>query len=171
MASKIKVDQIEGSTGSSITIPSGQTLTSTWTGGCCQQARYCSGPWQSFCHNYCVRNLSLGNCRETTGSLTPALVQGGNGGAGRGFNNFSGSLIGSGGASGICPSCADSSFTLLAGTGTCSGDGGTGGTGGDWGQNGSNTAASGSGGLSGNAIAGTGFTVVGNNTNTVKGAI
>ena len=27
MASKIKVDQIEGSTGSSITIPSGQTLT------------------------------------------------------------------------------------------------------------------------------------------------
>ena len=29
MASKIKVDQIEGSTGSSITIPSGQTLTIT----------------------------------------------------------------------------------------------------------------------------------------------
>ena len=80
-------------------------------------------------------------------------------------------MIGSSGVSGICPSCADSSFTLLAGTGTCSGDGGTGGTGGDWGQNGSNTGASGSGGLSGNAIAGTGFTVVGNNTNTVKGAI
>ena len=35
----------------------------------------------------------------------------------------------------------------------------------------SNTGASGSGGLSGNAIAGSGFTVVGNNTNTVKGAI
>jgi uncharacterized protein YodC (DUF2158 family) len=29
MASKIKVDQIEGSAGSSITIPSGQTLTVT----------------------------------------------------------------------------------------------------------------------------------------------
>ena len=29
MASKIKVDQIEGSAGSSITIPSGQTLTIT----------------------------------------------------------------------------------------------------------------------------------------------
>ena len=31
--------------------------------------------------------------------------------------------------------------------------------------------AAGSGGLGGNAISGTGFTVVGNNTNTVKGAI
>ena len=80
-------------------------------------------------------------------------------------------MIGSNGASGICPSCADSSFTLLAGTGTCSGDGGTGGTGGEWGQNGSNTAAAGSGGLGGNAISGTGFTVIGNNINTVKGAI
>ena len=157
--------------GGSLNCPSGQTLTNTWTGGCCQTARYCAGPWQSFCHNYCVRNLSLGNCRETTGSLTPASAQGGNGGAGRGFNNFSGSLIGSNGASGICPSCADSSFTLLAGTGTCSGDGGTGGTGGEWGQNGSNTAAAGSGGLGGNAISGTGFTVIGNNINTVKGAI
>ena len=80
-------------------------------------------------------------------------------------------MIGSSGASGICPSCADSSFTLLAGTGTCSGDGGIGGTGGDWGQNGSNTGASGTGGNGGAAISGSGFTVVGNNSNTVKGAI
>ena len=64
-----------------------------------------------------------------------------------------------------------SSFTLQTGTGSCGGQGGTGGTGGEWGQNGSNTAAAGSGGLGGNAISGTGFTVVGNNTNTVKGAI
>ena len=40
-----------------------------------------------------------------------------------------------------------------------------------WGQNGSNTAAAGSGGNGGNAISGSGFTVIGNNTNTVKGAI
>ena len=46
MASKIKVDQIEGSTGSSITIPSGQTLTiadglasSTITSGTLADAR------------------------------------------------------------------------------------------------------------------------------------
>jgi len=157
--------------GGTLSCPPGQTLTNTWTGGCCQLARYCSGPWQSFCHNYCVRNLSLGNCRETTPSLTPATVIGGNGGAGRGFNNFSGSLLGSVGVQGICPSCADSSFTLLAGTGTCSGQGGTGGTGGDWGQNGSNTGASGAGGNGGAAITGSGFTVLGNNSNTVKGAI
>ena len=89
---------------------------------------------------------------------------GGNGGLGRGFNNFSGSLLGSAGPQGNCPQCADSSFTLQTGTGSCGGQGGTGGTGGEWGQNGSNTAAAGSGGLGGNAISGTGFTVVGNNT-------
>ena len=60
---------------------------------------------------------------------------------------------------------------MIAGTGTCSGNGETGGSGGDWGQNGGNTGASGNGGQGGAAISGTGFTVVGNNFNTVKGAI
>ena len=113
----------------------------------------------------------VGTCRQTVPSLTPTVVIGGNGGLGRGFNNFSGSLLGSPGPQGNCPQCADSSFSLQTGTGSCGGQGGTGGTGGEWGQNGSNTAAAGSGGLGGNAISGTGFTVVGNNTNTVKGAI
>ena len=112
----------------------------------------------------------VGTCRETTSSNIPASVIGGNGGLGRGFNNFSGSLTGSGGASPNCPQCA-SGFTLQSGTGSCGSQGGTGGSGGDWGQNGSNTAAAGSGGNGGNAISGSGFTVIGNNTNTVKGAI
>ena len=150
--------------------PSGTVLVSQSQGGCCQQEQFCWGPWESFCGNSCVGYTQIGTCRETTSSNTPAAVIGGNGGAGRGFNNFSGSLSGSGGASPNCPQCA-SGFTLQTGTGSCGSQGGTGGSGGDWGQNGGNTAASGSGGLAGNAISGSGYSVVGNNTNTVKGAI
>jgi len=150
--------------------PPGQTLISQSQGGCCALERFCWGPWQSFCGNNCVGYTQVGVCRETTASTTPAAVIGGNGGAGRGFNNFSGSLLGSVGASPNCPTCA-SGFTLQGGTGSCGSQGGTGGTGGDWGQNGGSTAAAGSGGLGGAAITGSGFTVVGNNSNTVKGAI
>ena len=150
--------------------PPGQTLVSQSQGGCCQQEQFCWGPWESFCGNNCVGYTQVGTCRETVASSTPASVIGGNGGAGRGFNNFSGSLTGSGGASPNCPQCA-SGFTLQSGTGSCGSQGGTGATGGEWGQNGGNTAAAGSGGNGGNAISGSGFTVIGNNTNTVKGAI
>ena len=150
--------------------PSGTVLVSQSQGGCCQQEQFCWGPWESFCGNSCVGYTQIGVCRETVASSTPAPVIGGNGGLGRGFNNFSGSLTGSGGASPNCPQCA-SGFTLQTGTGSCGSQGGTGGTGGDWGQNGSNTGASGSGGNGGNAISGSGYSVVGNNTNTVKGAI
>ena len=150
--------------------PSGTVLVSQSQGGCCQQEQFCWGPWESFCGNNCVGYTQVGTCRETTASSTPAPVIGGNGGLGRGFNNFSGSLTGSGGASPNCPQCA-SGFTLQSGTGSCGSQGGTGATGGEWGQNGGNTGASGSGGQGGSAISGSGFTVVGNNTNTVKGAI
>ena len=150
--------------------PPGQTLVSQSQGGCCAFEQFCWGPWESFCGNNCVGYTQVGTCRETTSSNIPASVIGGNGGAGRGFNNFSGSLTGSGGASPNCPQCA-SGFTLQSGTGSCGSQGGTGATGGEWGQNGGNTAAAGSGGNGGNAISGSGFTVVGNNTNTVKGAI
>ena len=150
--------------------PPGQTLVSQSQGSCCQQEQFCWGPWESFCGNNCVGYTQVGTCRETTASSTPAPVIGGNGGLGRGFNNFSGSLTGSGGASPNCPQCA-SGFTLQSGTGSCGSQGGTGATGGEWGQNGGNTGASGSGGQGGSAISGSGFTVVGNNTNTVKGAI
>ena len=150
--------------------PPGQTLVSQSQGGCCAQEQFCWGPWESICGNSCVGYTQNGICRETTASNIPAPVIGGNGGLGRGFNNFSGSLSGSGGASPNCPQCA-SGFTLQSGTGSCGSQGGTGGSGGDWGQNGSNTAAAGSGGNGGNAISGSGFTVIGNNTNTVKGAI
>ena len=150
--------------------PPGQTLVSQSQGGCCAFEQFCWGPWESFCGNSCVGYTQVGTCRETTSSNIPASVIGGNGGAGRGFNNFSGSLIGSPGASPNCPQCA-SGFTLQSGTGSCGSQGGTGGSGGDWGQNGDDTAAAGSAGQGGNAISGTGFTVIGNNTNTVKGAI
>ena len=150
--------------------PSGTVLVSQSQGGCCQQEQFCWGPWESFCGNSCVGYTQIGVCRETVASSTPAPVIGGNGGAGRGFNNFSGSLSGSGGASPNCPTCA-SGFTLQTGTGSCGSQGGTGGSGGDWGQNGSNTGAAGNGGQGGNAISGSGYSVVGNNTNTVKGAI
>ena len=150
--------------------PPGQTLVSQSQGGCCAFEQFCWGPWESFCGNNCVGYTQVGTCRETTSSNIPASVIGGNGGAGRGFNNFSGSLTGSGGASPNCPQCA-SGFTLQSGTGSCGSQGGTGATGGEWGQNGGNTAAAGSGGNGGNAISGSGFTVIGNNTNTVKGAI
>ena len=150
--------------------PSGTVLVSQSQGGCCQQQQFCWGPWESFCGNNCVGYTQVGTCRETTSSNIPASVIGGNGGLGRGFNNFSGSLTGSGGASPNCPQCA-SGFTLQSGTGSCGSQGGTGATGGEWGQNGGNTAAAGSGGNGGNAISGSGYSVVGNNTNTVKGAI
>ena len=150
--------------------PSGTVLVSQSQGGCCQQQQFCWGPWESFCGNSCVGYTQVGTCRETTASSTPAPVIGGNGGLGRGFNNFSGSLTGSGGASPNCPQCT-SGFTLQSGTGSCGSQGGTGATGGEWGQNGGNTAAAGSGGNGGNAISGSGYSVVGNNTNTVKGAI
>ena len=154
--------------GGTLTCPTGFTQVATYGTGCCALERWCS--W-GFCHNTCVQNGSAATCRKDEASNTPPTQSGGNGGTGRGFNNFSGSLLGSAGGSGVCPSCIDTSFTLLSGTGTCSGDGETGGSGGDWGQNGGNTAASGNGGLAGNAISGTGFTVSGNNPNTVKGAI
>jgi len=156
--------------GNTPSCPSGTVLVSQSQGGCCQQEQFCWGPWESFCGNSCVAYTQIGVCRKTTSSNTPAPVIGGNGGLGRGFNNFSGSLSGSGGASPNCPTCP-SGFTLQTGTGSCGSQGGTGGSGGNWGQNGSNTGASGSGGQGGNAISGSGYSVVGNNTNTVKGAI
>ena len=167
-AGTCRKDQTVTTCGGTLTCPTGFTLIDTYGTGCCRLERWCS--W-GFCHNTCVQSGEAGTCRKEETSNTPPTQSGGNGGTGRGFNNFSGSLTGSFGGNGVCPSCIDTSFTLIAGTGTCSSDGGTGGSGGDWGQNGSSTAAPGSHGLGGNAISGSGYSVVGNNTNTVKGAI
>ena len=150
--------------------PSGQTLTSTWGGSCCNVIRYCGGPWNSFCWHECWGNWTMGNCRQEADSNLPATVQGGNGGAGRGWNNQSGSLNGSAGPGGNCPTCSGGWY-LASGTGSCSGQGGTGGSGGDWGTNGGNTGAAGSGGSAGDAIDGNGYTVTGNNSTTVRGSI
>ena len=151
--------------------PPGSDISCTISGWLLCIRKVLLGPWQSFCGNNCVGYTQVGTCRQTAPSLTPATVIGGNGGLGRGFNNFSGSLLGSAGPQGNCPQCADSSFTLQTGTGSCGGQGGTGGlveSGVKWFKH----SMAGSGGLGGNAISGTGFTVVGNlATNTVKGAI
>ena len=167
-AGTCRKDQTITTCGGTLTCPTGFTQVNTYGTGCCRLQRWCS--W-GFCHNTCVQSGEAATCRKEEPSNIPPTQIGGNGGAGRGFNNFSGSLLGSAGGSSVCPSCVDTSFTLIAGTGTCSGDGETGATGGDWGQSGGNTGASGSGGQGGSAISGSGFTVLGNNFNTVKGAI
>ena len=160
--------------GESLICPTGFTLISSYTSNdTCKQAQYCAGPWESFCHNYPVDTYDRGICRATDVSVAPPTVKGGNGATGRGYNNITGSLTGSNGVTGICPTCPDSTFTLIPGTGTCSGDGEDGGNGGDWGQNGGNTGASGNGGQGGSAIEAPNATIIitGNNTNTVKGAV
>jgi len=167
-AGTCRKDQTITTCGGTLTCPTGFTLINSYGTGCCRLERWCS--W-GFCHNVCAQNGTAGTCRKEEASNTPPTQSGGNGGAGRGFNNFSGSVAGASGGNGVCPSCVDSSFTLIAGTGTCSGNGGDGGNGGEWGLNGGNTSSSGSGGLGGRAISGTGFTIIGNNSNTVKGAI
>ncbi len=167
-AGTCRKDQTITTCGGTLTCPTGFNLINTYGTGCCRLERWCS--W-GFCHNTCVQNGQAGTCRKEEPSNTPPTQSGGNGGAGRGFNNFTGSLTGASGGTGVCPSCVDTSFTLIAGTGTCSGNGGDGGSGGDWGLNGNSTSASGSGGLGGKAITGTGFVVIGNNSDTVKGAI
>ena len=155
--------------------PIGFTEVSKSRGNGCKTNTFC---WARIFGRCIFRNVTTVawyrtvNCVKDTPSPVPATAKGGNGGAGRGFNNFSGSLKGSKGSKGSCPDCATiSGSTLVGGSGTCSGDGGRGGNGGDWGQNGKNTPASGSGGTGGAAIAGTGFSVIGNNSDTVKGSI
>ena len=156
--------------GSAPSCPAGQTLTATWGGGCCNKIRYCGGPWNSFCWHECWADWVVGNCRQSQDSSLPSVVQGGNGGHGRGVNH-SGSLSGSAGPNGNCPTCPGGGWYLASGTGSCGGQGGTGGSGGDWGQNGSNTGAAGNGGSSGGAISGNGYSVTGNNGTTVRGSI
>ena len=160
--------------GESLACPVGFTLIDSYTSNtACKKAQYCAGPWESFCHNYTVDTFDIGTCRGEEDSLLPPTVKGGNGGDGRGYNNLTGSLTGSDGQTGICPTCPDSTFTFIPGSGQCSGDGEDGGNGGDWGQNGGNTGASGNGGQGGSAIEAPNATVIvtGNNTNTVKGSI
>ena len=157
------------------TCGSGFTQVNRYGGSGCRTNTFCWARIFGRCifrHVTTVAWYRYVDCVKNTPSPVPATAQGGNGGAGRGFNNFSGSLKGSKGSKGSCPDCATiSGSTLVGGSGTCSGDGGSGGNGGDWGQNGKNTPASGSGGSGGAAVAGTGFSVSGNNSDTVKGSI
>ena len=126
-----------------------------------------------FRHETTVAWYRYVSCIKDVSSPVPVTAKGGNGGTGRGFNNFTASLDGSDGENGNCPDCGSiSGSTLVGGSGTCSGDGEDGGDGGDWGQNGGNTASAGSGGQGGSAIEAPNTTVIiqGNNVNTIKGA-
>ena len=77
-----------------------------------------------FVDNTCV-GIQVGTCRKEDHHLHHQHNQVVMVDAGRGFNNFSGSLLGSR-PKGNCPSCVDTSFTLQTGTGSCGGEGGTG---------------------------------------------
>ena len=156
----------------------GFTQVSRERGNGCASTTFCwiRSNWLGIClfrKTTTIRWYHITRCIKDTSSPVPATAKGGNGGTGRGFNNFTASLGGSDGESGNCPDCGSiSGSTLVGGSGTCSGDGEDGGSGGDWGQNGGDTGASGNGGQGGSAIEAPNTTIIiqGKNTDTVKGA-
>ena len=148
------------------------SLISQSSGGCCETIRYCGGPWESFCWHECWGAWQYGTCRHDINSNTPGTKAGGSGGDGQG--NQQNRTNGGSGVSGECPTCT--SPYVYQNDGTCSGDGGTGGNGGDWGENGQNGSGTspGSGGDAGAAIHDpqtASYSVTGNNSTSVKGAI
>ena len=158
------------------TCGSGFTQVNRYSGNGCATNTFCWARIFGRCifrHTTTVAWYRYVDCIKDTPSPVPVTAKGGNGGTGRGFNNFTASLSGSDGENGNCPDCGSiSGSTLVGGSGTCSGDGEDGGNGGDWGLNGGNTASAGSGGQGGSAIEAPNTTVIvqGNNVNTIKGA-
>ena len=70
---------------------------------------YKDGVHGDFVITLVYRMEHVATCRKEEASNTPPTQSGG--GTGRGFNNFSGSLLGSAGGSSVCPSCKlDTSF-------------------------------------------------------------
>jgi len=124
-------------------------------GGCCQT--YSCG-WSTCCS----QNRQCRYCRQDVPTAGGAGGAGGTGGLGRGYTNLSGSLAGAAGSPG----------GTGGGCGATNGTAGlTGGSGGDWASAGQNTPNTGSGGVTGNAISGSNYTVIGSiNATTVKGA-
>lgn len=122
-----------------------------WGGGCNCNKGGCS---QSYRYNTCGRTIYNPRSGAPRG-------EGGNGGTGRGYNNFSGTLNGAAGGAGTSGGC-DTYAPATAGSGT---NGEAGGTGGDWGANGADTTNSATavltgdgyfGGIAGRAISKTG---------------
>lgn len=140
--------------------PSGYYETGQWSGGCCQSYSYCCGLFNCGCEA-CSQYLQGRYCRQEY--LVPGGLggEGGNGGPGRGYNNFSGSLIGSNGLAGGPNN----------GCGSTDGEpGGVGGAGGEWGLPGESTANSGTGGSAGYAINGNNYSLTGSTgSDNIKG--
>lgn len=137
--------------------PGGYYETGTAGGGCCQSRCVC---WFRCCER-CVNWIQYRYCRQEYTVSGGIGGEGGNGGLGRGYNNLSGSLSGSGGNPGSAGNGCGS---------TNGGTGETGGNGGDWGSSGAGTNNIGSGGISGRAIIGSSYSIAGNiNSSTIRG--
>ena len=120
------------------------------TGQNCNQCPGCAGGWYDCgcgwgggcnCNKGgCSQSNRYTNCCRTVYDTIAGAPrgEGGNGGVGRGYNNFSGTLNGSTGTNGTSGGCYQYSPSP-AGDGT---NGETGGTAGDWGTNGSSTTSS-----------------------------
>ena len=129
----------------------------TFRSGCQQGSNSCpggwnqTGSWNNCCswRRGCAANYWYKVCEQSYNTSVPIGGIGGNGGNGRGYNNQSGSLDGSAGTLGSCPTC-NGGYSQQGGT--CSQNGGNGGRGGEWAVSGEGTPNTGNGGSPGAAI-------------------
>jgi len=151
--------------------PPGTTRISTPTHGPCGQKMVpAPGEW-GFGHYWQPFGTSKSNiCRTQQTLNVPQGGTGGNGAPGRGYNNQSGSLTGTGGGpAGGIPSC-NSGFNVLT-PGSAGQPGGNGGNGGAYGSAGGNTPNTGNGGPAGRAIFGSNYQIVGSTgSENIKGS-
>lgn len=151
----------------------------TFRSGCQQGSNSCPGGWNqtgswNTCCSWrrgCAANYWYKVCEQSYNTDVPLGGAGGNGGPGRGYTNQSGSLSGSSGTLGSCPTC-NGGYAPQGGS--CSQNGENGASGGEWATAGGDTANTGTGGSPGRAINATGTKplVYGStNSNTVKGSI
>jgi hypothetical protein len=174
-----------GDTGPTGLCPRRETLQ---TGNQCGGCPACPSGWSSFgCVNAggcqcgkggCANTAFFSNCERTVFDVRPGFPGGigGDGAAGRGWNNFGGTLTGANGATATSTGC----YTYGPAPGSSGVTGEKGGDAGDWGQNGASTTTDasgpyqgngGTGGAAGRAITGSNYTVEGTlNSTTIKGA-
>ena len=136
-----------------------------WSGSVCDRRQECN--WWGNCWRVDNKWNRYQRCRRTFTLSGGAGGAGGNGGRGRGYDNQTADLAGVSGSAGSSGSNCNTS----GGGGSSAGQTGeTGGAGGDWGHTGGDTNKSGSGGVSGRAIFGARYSVVGANSSTIKGS-
>jgi hypothetical protein len=145
--------------------------------GCQQDSNSCPGGWTQYgsgnsCCRYrrgCAANIWYKDCYYTYSTAAGTGGVGGDGGLGRGYNNFSGSLLGANGTAGTAGgTCTSGGYPTPSATTGQTGE--TGGNSGDWAVSGGNTTNTGTGGSPGRAITGSGYSVTGTiNSSTIKG--